>query len=239
MTAYNRPHYFKRSVQSILDAFPESIKGLSNPDIIIYAEPCEERDEIKRIALEKLGYVDIIENDKKRGVRDNPYTALDYAFYKGYDYVYYLEDDVIISPDALYLAEWYYYKTISDMSYEHTLCMCTCNYNSNEKYPESLIKNKDFNALGLVITANQWYYKFRKQWHNDDHILSNKGIGWDWSMHAYALENDISIIQPMLSRSNHIGREGGTHCEPEFHDKMFSDMPMSEEPLALNYRLGV
>ena len=101
LTVNNRPGYLRQ----LLDSLRRN--NVDGYDLLYCAvEPgCPE-------VLDVCKAIDFIPthvhlNAERLGVRENPYQALRAVFDMGSDFNVYLEDDLLVSPDALDLANWY------------------------------------------------------------------------------------------------------------------------------------
>ena len=95
-----RPHYLKQMLNSLRD------NNLDGWTLYVNAEPNQEViDVIKAIDFIE---VSLVINTERLGVRKNPFNVLNRAFENGAEFVLHLEDDLILSPDAVDLANWYY-----------------------------------------------------------------------------------------------------------------------------------
>ena len=54
---------------------------------------------------------------------------------------------------------------------------------------------------------------------------------------ALALHEDLRTLMPRCARANNIGREGGVHCIPRFHDENFAALQMNEDATIDGYRI--
>jgi len=170
-------------------------------------------------------------NRKKLGIRENPYQVLTDAFQADSYYNLYLEEDIVLSPDALALSDWYFLNPPA----KSTLCLNLLNYKSDRTRPaDVLLTNNEFNALGLGIRRQSWRDNFQPVWFVDE--PGDRTRGWDWSVHRLlARSPELFTVQPALSRSNHTGRSG-TYCRPAFHDETFGQLAVNANPGPLEYR---
>lgn len=225
-TANSRPNYLSKMLDSLAK------NDLTGWEILGFLEPdCPENiDVCKNSQLD----IQILLNPYKMGVRDNPYSALKTAFddLKS-QIVIYLEDDIIISPDITKIA--LFWDAIKD---KELLCISLCNYNSltTDLDPHIFNLTKDFNALGLIISKYSWENHFKPQWYNDNHRFA-PSHGWDWSINALLQDSNLYTLQPIFSRSTHIGREGGTHCTADFHDIKFGNLQICDYLGEIEYKI--
>lgn len=218
-----RPHYLKQMLNTLkqnnLDGWKLYVNAEPNKDVI---------DVINEIDFIETS---LIVNSERLGVRHNPFNVLDRAFEDGAEFVFHIEDDLILSPDALDLANWYY-DTFKDNPTTHiNYGMFT--YESDPDRPEDINVIVDkFVGLGWCTFSDNWYNYFQPNWFNDE---INKVVwgpntwGWDWSIAAIAKTQHLTSLQPLCGRSNHIGRSGGTYCAPAFHDQTFPQIVINNE----------
>lgn len=203
LTAFKRPDYLRQVLDSL-----KSNNDISDFTLFIGIEPVS--PEVIRLCR-SIDFIptEITINSRILGVKDNPFQTIKRAFDAGFDLVWQMEDDVIISPDAANLVNTY---ANLDRK-EEFLCLNLYNPDSydddNRIYP-----SKGFNALSLAITKDQWKKFFEPNYHIDHR-------GWDWSMTGLLERSSLNNLTPALSRSHHIGRDGGTHYRPAQHDKLY------------------
>lgn len=223
ITVNDRPKFFKKMLSSLVN------NNLHGWHIVVAVEPSKVRDEQLNLVKKFIPQAKVILNDSKLGVRENPFSVLNYVFEKLNSKVnIYLEEDIIISPDVCNLANWYF--GVKDKS----ACLCLCNseksgskqINSNLFSPMSEAMSRScmfysyenirtpseglgndgqhgFSALGIVIKKYQWDSNFKNYWHSDDR-------GWDWGIHENILNKSKQVLMPYITRSDHIGTHG-TH----------------------------
>lgn len=208
MTAHNRPHYTRQAVDSLLACNPES-HGYT---LWFGLEPgCDENILIAKYCAERCP-TRIIINPLRLGVRENPFNLLSRVFDSGSAFNVYLEDDLAVSPDTLDLAEWF--RLLPERENYHSLALFN---DTAPGHPGELMIycGGGFAPLGWACSWHQWTNRIKPHWH----ALAD---GWDWSIQAAIARNNDKILAPTIARATHIGRDGGTHCTPEFHDAHFS-----------------
>ena len=210
----NRASYLKEVIESIKQ------NNLTGYKLYIGAEPgyndvidlCKSIDFIEKT---------IVINDAKLGVRKNPYLTLKRAFDDGSVFNFHIEDDIVFSPDAVSLMNWYYdnFKNNPTAFGYYGLF----NYNSNDSDESSLIKVNKFTGYGWGVFKENWDDLFNKWWFDDSLCLKKyKAYGWDWAVTTAMEEFGYFGLIPSYSRSNHIGRDGGVHCIASDYDKVFT-----------------
>jgi len=218
-----RPHYLRQ----MLDTLKEN--NLEGYKLYVNAEP-------NQAVIDVIRSVDfipttVIVNRDRLGVRQNPYNCIQRAFDDGSTFNVHLEDDIILSPDTLQLASWYY-KEYKDKPLTH-LNYGMFNYKSNPDEPDKIqvIEGK-FIGLGWCTFKECWNKWYKPYWFDDKinaEVWSPQTVGWDWSIAAIAKTDNLTSLQPLTSRTNHIGRVGGTYCGADFHDKTFPQIIINDE----------
>jgi hypothetical protein len=154
----------------------------------------------------------------------------------------YLEEDLLVSPDATALALWYEHH-----HEPHWLCLSllaggcgSATFLSNPLYPDVLFEGRSFNSLGFAVRLQEWGRFFRPGWFGDPHARPRKGDaawrnhwGWDWSIYGLLLDNPgLCCVQPACARATHTGRLGGVYASAEFHDRAFAKLQINAKPQA-------
>lgn len=233
ITAWKRPHYLRKALECLhqCDLTAPDGQDVTDWKLFCFLEPgCPET---VKVCEEFQWYnKEIVVNRRRMGVRENPYCALNRVFEEGSKMNIYLEEDVVISRDAVRMANWYWDITRADQ--ERWLSLNYFHSGSNRADPVGLIESKAFNALGMVMTRPAWLRWFQPNWHNDSRsqaVWGKKYVGWDWAMTSMmAVEKPLMTLTPVFSRSNHIGRDGGVHASPKFHDETFVGLPINQDP---------
>lgn len=223
MTACSRPNYLRETLESLV-----ANKHLDKFTLHFGVEPVN--PEVLKVC-QSVTFMDthVHANAVQLGVRENPYQLLKRTFGMGYDAVLYLEDDVILSPDAVDLALHYAH---SEAAAKHR-CLCLYNTDSRPDGDASVIEvghpTVKFASLGFFTTLAHWTGFFDAAWH-----ASKKG--WDWSITEAGANN--TLARPAVSRSRHIGRFGGTHYVAEHHDQLYVDKPFWQGQAPAEYRIS-
>jgi hypothetical protein len=219
MICYNRPKYLARALAAI-----DACDTTGFDELHIFAEPVAadtEMASLLRSLTTVCGRIPVTVhmNEKKLGVRDNPYRALSFVFEcLGSDLNVHVEDDVLISPDALQMAIWY-------QSLPHRVkCMCLCLFNPGGSWDETKLQDEKqcvscygFSPWGWACTKENWQEWFSREWYTDRWAGPNgERVGWDWSINYHtAFTHTASTVMPAVSRAMTIGAEGGIHSTPE------------------------
>jgi hypothetical protein len=212
-----RPHYLKQflnslSTQSITD-YTIICSAENHAGCIKVLETCG----IPMIILRKPESTGVRSHS---GARDNMYNVLSYAFNNGSDFNVHLEDDFILSPDALDLANWYY-ETYKDKPMTY-MCYGLFNWGSAGEDFSGVVEAPTFHGLGWCAFRKNWYACYDTAWFDDK--LARKyanAYGWDWAVEGYFKEYKCKAILPTISRTYHVGRLDGTCCTVDFFDKTY------------------
>jgi hypothetical protein len=229
ITAMERPALFADMVNSLTHC------GLDDWHVFIAIEPGDQQDIIAQIAQDVLptDQITILRNATMLGVRENPKAAIDAAFATGSQFNLCLEEDFLLAPDALQLADWY----IAHVQ-PHWMCLnllaanCGCTGNlSDPKHQELLFESKGFNSLGVGFTRHNWV-RLRQFW-SAPKTIPRKGkldlafAGWDHALFAHLLKHpEMRAIHPVAARCTHTGATG-TYCKPQFHDDAFGHIMLA------------
>ncbi|MGE0686240.1 MAG: hypothetical protein AB7P33_05830 [Dehalococcoidia bacterium] len=235
VTAMSRPHVFRQMLESLVR------NDLDGWSVVIRVEPSERSHEFAPIAAELLAGIDydLQVNAEVRGITFNPLLTIEEAFADGSGLNLYLEEDLLVSPDATALARWY--------QREHRpawLCLnllagpCgSAGYLSNREHPDLLFETRTFNSIGFVMRREEWEAHARAAWLSGRpqgrasvHATWRFNWGWDWALYGLlASDTGLRSVQPALARATHNGRDGGTYASPAFHDAAFGKLPLNEQ----------
>lgn len=209
LTTFNRPSYLRRVLMSLRQ------NRYQDYTLFVGMEPgCPE---VERI-LDEIRWIRtvIIKNPQRLHNKWNLKNIIETAIQQGSQFNVCLEDDVILSPDALDLANWFFNLRTNDY-----LTLGFFNYSSDPSFPNEISETNYFNPLGWCFALDGWRRTLAPNWMSDQR-------GWDFSITALLKRQPaLKTLHPKFSRSNHIGRENGVHCTPEFHDRTFSHLEIS------------
>lgn len=231
ITAMERPALFKDLIFSLLS------NDLSGWRIFIALEPSDCTQEFFDICANSLSadQYSITVNHERLGIRLNPFNAINTAYSFGSEFNLYLEEDLVISPDATELAMWFYRNHSPDWLALNLLCgPCgTAGYLSSPWYPQTLLETKLFNSLGFAMKRDQWKEHLEKIWMGSEstpHIRPSQwsaAWGWDWTVYAYvAKSSDLKVVTPAFSRVNHLGSTGH-HVTPDRNEQVFGGLEIN------------
>jgi hypothetical protein len=224
LPVWDRPEYTEKVLKSLEKT---NTKGY---ELLIGIEPgCDKVLEIaEKFAGRKILPTKIILNKERKGIDYNNLNLYEEAFNSGSAFNIAIEDDIVISKDALDLANWFLkYKNNKDY-----LLLNFFNKSFDYKMPLVLKETNSFCPWGFCFTKGSYEKWIKPNWmyhpFNLNLILHKvsggkvgKNIGWDCSVFKILIKNNLKTLTPVLSRSKNIGRKNGYHCTPELFDKQF------------------
>jgi len=207
IAAYRRPEYLQQVLESLTEA--ERYCPEFKPDHIIIGIDSGTGLEVHADESD----IEVIYWPEHLGVNEHPRRLLQYAFMElGSDFNLHLEDDTVLSPDALRLAMWFQRTPTPAI----TLSL----YSPSKAVAENEVVRyrQDFGAWGWCCTRAVWLRLLAPYWN----YKRDLPIGWDWSISKLMAEKGLRAIEPALSRVRNIGREKGTYQTPEGYDRDFA-----------------
>lgn len=227
ITAYRRPHLLEAMLRTLV---ANDVHGWR---ILLAIEPSPFADENMRVAAKVLHGLDheATINEVRLGIKENPFRLIERAFTGGSALNLCLEEDLLLSPDAVELSLWY------DVHHRpEWLCLnliaggcASSGLLSNPDYPDLLFAGHTFNSLGFAVRREEWERCMRGAWMDEPaRVVQFDGAptgGWDWSVFTMLMNNPhLRTVQPVLARATHNGRVGGEHCTAQFHDAAFGGL---------------
>jgi len=211
-TAYNRPEYLNQSLATWNEA-----RNLRFWNTTFFIEPSPVENIIVDLAFTLATNVTVRINSEKLGVLVNPWTAINTAFEDNdADFVVLAEDDVVVSQDTLEFFEWASeeYATATNV-----LCLNAFSQIGGGR-SNQLMKHSNFSPLIWGVWRDRWENILRDSWDKDYSSGNEDGseAGWDWNINRILQEQNLTIIKPLQSRSDHIGELLGTHMTPDLFE---------------------
>jgi len=196
LTVSNRPHYLKRCLETL-----SKCVGIENYVLVIGLEPnCSSSREI----CESIDFIEkrIVYNQTNLGVTQNPFSTLEYVFSFS-NYNVYLEEDVVVSPDILNLADWYFQSNLTEEYLAMALSIWSIK-GTESPFVVFPISPLLWMAFGWAMGKKEWEY-IKPFWFLED--------SWDHSVRRKLEFLNKKVLAPQYSRCNHIG-EFGAHSTP-------------------------
>jgi len=211
ITVNNRPEYLAR----VLDSWRQ-VRGIQDVYMVFQVEPdspeclkmCQEAPFLRRW---------IVQNRERFGALGNPYKALETGFSLDADFVILGEDDSIVTADILEFFSWaavvYDPKEIPD---DGALTVCSFKQRTLSNY-RWVVRRKFFASVVWGTWRSRWEETIAPSWSFD------YSPAWDKHLLDLAESDQFYCVFPAVSRSQHIGKFGGTHMNPEHFDELQAD----------------
>lgn len=170
----------------------------------------------------------VFRNAYQLGVRLNNFVTISKAIMDGAESILYLEDDVLLSPDAVDLANWYLDRKVQFSDPKH-VGLGLQSLPSDPTKPAALTQEKSAQGLlgwGFCCTAEQWHRFYKRYWFWVEPWMG--GDAWDWAVGGMIDKLGLTVVRPQLSRSQHIGSWGVSAQELIPHPKNFSHQRITD-----------
>lgn len=219
MICYKRPGYMKQALDALAKNDFTGYDGVH-----IFAEPVGSLEMYNLLHGYSLPVpIHIHHNPVRLGTDLNGFTALCYVFDQlGADFNVHIEEDVVVSPDALKMALNY-----AALPNKHSV-MCLCLHNHGGAKPDGnnvrdLAYADGFSPYGWAATRYNWKHWLKPHWFSNRWAAEGGGYGWDWSVnYAVSKTHEACVMVPIVSRANTVGEFGGVNMSPEQWRKEFA-----------------
>ena len=218
MICWRRPKYLQMAIDSLEQ---NDLSEISR--ILIGAEPIDNPE--MNALLNKLEGstlrgtpVCVTRNATLLGCDMNGYQTIHRAFKVGSRFNIHVEEDVILSNDAVR------YALNTQQVLKRPDCMAVCLHNHNT-IPGACVHDSqyinEFNPYGWACSDEQWSF-LQEEWFTNRWFAEGGGRGWDWSVNWHCAKAKVkTTLMPMVSRATTIGRLDGTYMTPEYWDSQF------------------
>jgi hypothetical protein len=208
LVAFKRPAYTSQALEALsccrgLRRFERLFISI-DPGFDAVGAICREWGKRLPIAVE------VTVNAEPLGVAGNPLRAYSRAFDEaGSDFNVAIEDDAVLSPDALELALWFYERRATASRYSFLNLCDHYDYRGEGRNkravldsPELLAETSNLSApFAWCLPRREWGF-VKANWNANSRSIP----GWDWSLRfAMRMESKIALT-PVLSRCRNIGR---------------------------------
>lgn len=157
------------------------------------------------------------------GVAEHPKDRISHMVdARGYRYVLALEDDCLLTPDALELATWFRNSPVRDDYAFMSLARETQEADPT-RAGELLITDDITSPWAWCFTAESWK-QMAPRWNSKE----AEPTGWDWSLRYELARANRWALTPFLPRAYNIGAEGGVHETQEHFDACLKDATRSD-----------
>lgn len=218
---YNRPHALKRMLETL------KVNNTEGWELVV----CDDGDLTANVELIRNASrwisVRFQPNTNKLGLTLNTFLAPALAFAAGSDFNLYLEDDLILSPDALDLCSWYALRRTEGAGYyndkEVGLVLWRSRINQVGKDVDVVSpKGQGGHGNGFACTRHQWETFWRKEWFG----YGAEGPGQQWDIHTDNRLRELgkTVLSPLYPRSKQQKVDGT-------HGKSIDVNPLSDVPI--------
>lgn len=207
-TQYNRPEYTKQMLEHL-----SRCDGVDEYTLVACVDPSENLNSIVSLLKEANFFYEVVinVNERKLGCNTNTLKAL-YSGIRRSDVILHVEDDIILSRDALTKYEEWAKENNDDFSFSL--------YSRIEKSiykPEMIndvLSRQGFIPWGFGI--REW--GFAKALENKCFNVGYPYVSWDIAIHLMCQYENLNHKFTFLSRAQNIGAENGTHVpNKEWH----------------------
>jgi GNT-I family len=213
LTGNNRPQYMRATIESW-----SRVRGIQDVMVEFHLEPGNPAVEVacSEAPFPREVYV----AGGHQGVQRNPWQAACHAF-EASDFVVLAEDDMIVGTDTLEYLSWAERYFRAD---KNVLAVTAANIEPGDPPVPG--------AVSLEHRFQGWVWGiWRDRWDiiGPDWTFAYEHNGWDYRLSEHWCRDvGMMTVFPHLSRVQHIGREGGTHCTPEMFVGLLSQSFLPE-----------
>jgi hypothetical protein len=228
-TVSNRPEYLRQTLESW-----SAVRGIGDCHLVFSCEPgCAEAVRI----CESVTFAPrtVLRNHDRGGVLGNPWRALSYSFGSHHAFGRYLidlgfvvlaEEDLVVSPDVVEYFSW------SQRYAPDRNVLGVTTYQHDERPgglpgvgPADWSRDNSWHFWVWGTWRDRWESLIRDYW--DFTYRENGGgpgqRGWDWALrNNLVIGKGMKMIAPSMARSQHIGKFGGAHCQPQDFERLLS-----------------
>ena len=171
------------------------------------------------------------------GINRNTFWLMHHVFIDlDAEYNVYLEDDLLLSPDAFNLVEWYIEHAEElgrDADDVGAYCLCRLHGGGD---PAEVYLSRALVGWGFLMNRHQWDRFGRVAWCGAEKLWG-KSMMWDNSLANYIRTCGDRVYNafPALSRVTNTGRLG-EHFTPVTYDKLMHGHQWQRERRAFEYR---
>jgi hypothetical protein len=204
ITAHNRPKY----LEVILDSWG-LVRGIEDTPVHFQVEPVNPY--VKDLCdYAPFSHRSMEVNRTTLGPLSNPYAALKSGFEMGAKFVVLGEDDSIVTADVLEYFQW-----AANEFRDNQRIMAVCSFQHKPLGPLDAACFRDYFASVVWGTwVDRWEDWMRESW---GHTYTDGE--WDFRFCRWC-ETKFKCVFPCISRSQHIGRDDGTHMKPEKFERL-------------------
>jgi len=160
----------------------------------------------------------VVQNTERLGVLRNPWHTMEHDLLPlEPDLMVLAEDDTVVARDALACLMAMHHTAQEQPGWDPDRTFYCLNQRwarplVDDEHPDDVLcPGPQFYPSVWACTPAMWSEVLGPTW---DHDYSHRG--WDWNIQLRLMgEHGLRVMCPAVSRSNHIGVEGGAHMTPE------------------------
>lgn len=245
LVAHDRPQYTAEAIVALTDAVLKSEETLF--DLLIFSidpKDCGTLDVCTKAGnvLSDNGVINcaIFLNDKNYGVAGNTALALGRAFEEfGSEFNLSIEDDALLTEDALLLADWFAKNHGNETSPYLLMSMCNHSLFGKGSNPGGIDDDPSYLVETPYITSPFAWCASKHSWGFIKDTWDRKvepPNGWDFSLSFSMRLAKKRGIHPVVSRCRNIG-EVGVNSTSEIHRATQAGVKYSDGQYAGEYRV--
>lgn len=231
LTAYNRPEYLRE----VLDSWSR-VREIDQWPLHVMLDPSDKTDEMIDVIRSSGLRARTSINPTRFGVLKNPYVGFDRMFNaKGYEFVFRIEDDIVVSTDILEYVTWASNRYQYD---DHVAIVQAASSDPAGGSPDEVVVDGDFSPWNWGTWRWWWNRVIGPTWDLD--YSTNNGVpgqesGWDWNLNKRVMpQHQLQVVRPRVSRSDSIGLHG-VHSTPSIHQHMPSFVAEQPSSFGLHF----
>jgi len=210
--AYNRPEYLTMCLEAL-----SRCRGAEEWGVIVSVDGPNGQHPMPSVPLPKNLNIEVVRHKNNSGIDHHNSFCANGIFSRiaEANFLVMLEDDAVLTPDALELASGFYgwprrddylFMSIGDPKYSKVA--------PEESEYEQLVEERySIYTSAWCFTRGSWE-KMLETWNRP---LSTQ-LGWDWSLSTSMHENGWKSMYPLVSRARNVGRVG-VHAYAEWFDQ--------------------
>lgn len=215
ITGFNRPEYMRQTIASWA-----KVRGIENVPVEFHLEPGH--PEVWEVCADAPFPSAVYVAGEHQGVQRNPWKAANHAF-RSSDFAVLAEDDIIVGADTI---EYFLWAEEEFRFRDDVLAVSAANQGAGDP--------ADLAAVSAECRFSGWVWgtwKDRWKFIGPDWTFNYEHRGWDYRLNLYwCQEERYRTVVPHMSRAQHIGQYGGTHCTPGQFEELQSRCFVPDAP---------
>jgi hypothetical protein len=210
-TVNNRPQYLREVLESWREA-----RGVGGVSAAFFCEPgCPEAVGLCS-AADFFWSKYLVIHTQQAGVLVNPWIALSSVFTAGHDFAVLAEEDMVVSSDVIEYLSWASHEFEDDES-----VLAVSAHQHQVQPPGDLCATVKAGHFPGWVWGTWWdrWQAIGPDWDKD---YSHRG--WDHRLTDWwCKELGYQVVTPCVTRVQHIGQHGGTHCTPQMFEGLLAE----------------